>query len=80
MPTDTELERVPIPSTPKLNVVGKPAPLDIEKLARQIQDPQAAFERDANNTAPRLQIFVTLGMPEASLSARSTAPSPPMTP
>ena len=69
MPTDAELERVPIPSTPKLDVVGKPAPLDIEKLARQIQDPQAAFERGANDTAPRLQIFVTLAMPEASLSA-----------
>jgi len=69
MPTDAELERVPIPSTPKLDVVGKPASLDIEKLARQLQDPQAAFGRGANDTAPRLQIFVTLGMPEASLSA-----------
>jgi conjugal transfer pilus assembly protein TrbC len=69
MPTDAELERVPIPSTPKLDATGPNAPLDIEKLARQIQDPQAALERDANNTSPRLQIFVTLAMPEASLAA-----------
>jgi conjugal transfer pilus assembly protein TrbC len=69
MPTDAELERLPITSTPKLDVVGKPAPLDIEHLARQLQDPQAAFERDANNAAPRLQIFVTLAMPEVSLAA-----------
>ncbi len=69
MPTDAELERMPIPSTPKLDGTGPTAPLDIEKLARQIQSPKAAFERDANNAAPRLQIFVTLAMPEASLSA-----------
>jgi len=69
MPTDAELERVPIPSTPKLDVVGKPASLDIEKLARQLQDPQGAFGHGANDNAPRLQIFVTLAMPEASLSA-----------
>jgi len=69
MPTDGELERVPIPSTPKLNVTGATAPLDIEKLARQIQEAPAALERGANGTAPRLQIFVTLAMPEASLSA-----------
>jgi len=69
MPTDAEVERVPIRSTPKLDALGKPASLDIEKLARQIQDPQAALERGADNASPRLQIFVTLAMPEASLSA-----------
>ena len=70
MPTDAELERAPVPSTPKLNnTAGPPSPLDLEKLARQIQDPKVAFERDANHAAPRLQIFVTLAMPGASLSA-----------
>ena len=69
MPTDAELERVPIPSTPALDVVRKPASLDIERLARQVQEAPAALGRDANDTAPRLQIFVTLAMPEASLRA-----------
>jgi len=63
MPTDAELERVPIPSTPKLNVTGPTAPLDIERLARQIQDPQATFERGANDTAPRLQIQLSTDKP-----------------
>ena len=69
MPTDAELERVPVPSTPKVSTTGSTAPIDLEQLARQIQDPQTTFARDANNAAPRLQIFVTLAMPEASLSA-----------
>lgn len=68
-PTDAELERVPIPSTPKLDGTGPPAPIDLEKLAGHLQEPLAVRERGANDTAPRLQIFVTLAMPEASLSA-----------
>ncbi|MBK6603825.1 MAG: type-F conjugative transfer system pilin assembly protein TrbC [Betaproteobacteria bacterium] len=69
MPTDAELERIAIPSTPKLDGTGPTAPLDLEQLARQLQDAQAKFARAANDTAPRLQIFVTLAMPEPSLRA-----------
>ena len=69
MPTDAELERIAIPSTPKLEGTGPTPPLDLEKLARQLQDAQAKFARAANDTAPRLQIFVTLAMPEPSLRA-----------
>jgi len=69
MPTDAELDRVPIPSTPKIDAKSKPAPIDVESLARQFQDPRAGFVGDANNAPPRLQIFVTLAMPEASLRA-----------
>ena len=69
MPTDAELERVPIPSTPNLDGAGKPAPVDVEAIARRYPSPQGAVAPDANNTSPRLQIFVTLAMPEASLSA-----------
>jgi conjugal transfer pilus assembly protein TrbC len=69
MPTDAELERIAIPSTPKLDGTGPTAPLDPEKLARQWHDAQARLARAANDTAPRLQIFVTLAMPEPSLRA-----------
>jgi len=69
MPTDAELERVPIPSTPNLDGAGKPAPVDVEAIARRYPSPQGAVSPDANNTSPRLQIFVTLAMPEASLAA-----------
>jgi conjugal transfer pilus assembly protein TrbC len=69
MPSDAALDRVPIPSTPKIDTVVKPTPIDVEGLARQYQDPHAGFEGDANNPSPRLQILVTLAMPEASLRA-----------
>ena len=69
MPTDAELERIAIPSTPKLEGTGPTAPLDLQNLARRLQDAQAKFARAANDTAPRLQIFVTLAMPEPSLRA-----------
>ncbi|MBL0292028.1 MAG: type-F conjugative transfer system pilin assembly protein TrbC [Betaproteobacteria bacterium] len=69
MPTDAELERIAIPSTPQLDGTGPTAPLDLEQLARQLQDAQAKLARAANDTAPRLQIFVTLAMPEPSLRA-----------
>jgi conjugal transfer pilus assembly protein TrbC len=69
MPSDAELDRVPIPSTPKIDALGKPAPIDVEGLARQYQNQPAAFASNANNASPRLQIFVTLAMPEASLRA-----------
>ncbi len=69
MPTDAELERIAIPSTPKLDGSGPTAPLDLEQLARQLQDAQAKFAQAANDTAPRLKIFVTLAMPEPSLRA-----------
>ena len=69
MPTDAELERVPIPSTPNLDALGKPAPVDLEAIARRYPSQQGAVAPDANNTSSRLQIFVTLAMPEASLAA-----------
>ncbi len=69
MPTDAELERIAIPSTPKLEGTGPTAPLDLEQLARQLQDAQATLARAATDTAPRLQIFVTLAMSEPSLRA-----------
>jgi len=69
MPTDAELERVPIPSTPNLDAVGKPMSVDVEAIARRYPNPQGAVAPDAKDASPRLQIFVTLAMPEASLSA-----------
>jgi conjugal transfer pilus assembly protein TrbC len=63
MPTDAELERVPIPSTPNVDALGKPAPVDVEAIARRYQSQQAALAPDANAASPRLQIFVTLAMP-----------------
>jgi conjugal transfer pilus assembly protein TrbC len=69
MPSDAELERIAIPSTPQLDGTRPTAPLDLEKLARQLQDAQASLARAATDTAPRLQIFVTLAMPEPSLRA-----------
>jgi conjugal transfer pilus assembly protein TrbC len=72
MPSDAELDRVPIASTPKIDASGTPAPIDVERLARQYQDPRASFDANANTAAPRLQIFVTLAMPEASLRALVT--------
>jgi conjugal transfer pilus assembly protein TrbC len=69
IPSDAELDRVPIPSTPKIDASGTPAAIDLESLARQYQEARAGSDANATNASPRLQIFVTLAMPEASLRA-----------
>lgn len=70
MPTDAELQRVPVPSTPRLDALPKPAapnPVDLEALARgfDAQAGQPALRADAG---PALLVFISFAMPEATLT------------
>lgn len=70
MPTDAELRRVPVPSTPNIDALPKPAtqaPVDLEALARgfDAQTGQAALSPKAG---PVLLVFISFAMPEATLS------------
>ena len=54
MPTDAELERVPIPSTPKLDVTGPTAPLDLEEARPPDPGPASRVRarRERHHAAP----------------------------
>ncbi len=70
MPTDAELRRVPVPSTPNIDALPKPtthAPVDLEALARgfDAQTGQAALN---SKPGPALLVFISFAMPEATLS------------
>ncbi|WP_428425537.1 type-F conjugative transfer system pilin assembly protein TrbC [Methylibium sp.] len=70
MPTDAELRRVPVPSTPNIDALPKPAtqaPVDLEALAHgfDAQTGQAALSPKAG---PVLLVFISFAMPEATLS------------
>jgi conjugal transfer pilus assembly protein TrbC len=69
MPTAAEVEAA-TSSTPKLNAIPSGAPLDIEALARALQEPSADLKSSIDTR--RLRIFVTLAMPEATLRALTT--------
>lgn len=68
MPTDAELARVPVPSTPNLDALPQPkGSIDVEALARRHQATEgrsgpAAFAQ------PALLVFVSLSLPEPTLT------------
>ena len=70
MPTDAELARVPVPSTPRIDALPQPAnkaPVDLEALARGF-DAHADKPGLAAAPGPSLLIFVSFAMPEATIS------------
>ena len=69
-PTDAELARVPVPSTPNLDALPQPAsraPVNLEALARGFEV-QGAAASLATPTGPSLLVFISLSMPEATLA------------
>ncbi len=70
MPTDAELARVPIPSTPHIDALPQPTtakPIDLEALARGF-DAQADKPALGTTSGPRLLVFISLAMPEATIT------------
>jgi len=70
MPTDEELARVPVPSTPRVDALPSPAssaPIDLAKIARGYTANPQAFGSALTSGDPGLLIFVSLSMPEPTL-------------
>jgi conjugal transfer pilus assembly protein TrbC len=70
MPTDAELARVPVPSTPRIDALPQPAtagPIDLAALAKGFE---AQADKPTLGTAPgpRLLVFISLAMPEATIT------------
>ena len=70
MPSDAELARIPVPSTPRIDALPQPtikAPVDLEALAK-------GFDAEADRpvlgaaSGPSLLVFVSLAMPEATIT------------
>lgn len=69
MPTDAELARVPVPSTPRIDALPQPAskaPVDLEALARGF-DAHADKPGLAAALGPSLFVFVSFAMPEVAI-------------
>lgn len=69
MATDADLRHVPVPSTPNIDALPRPAtqvPMDLEALARgfDAQNGQAALN---TKPGPVLLVFISFAMPEAAL-------------
>lgn len=70
MPSDAELSRVPVPSTPRIDALPRPTsrtPIDLEALARGY-DAQAGQPALQPRPGPGLLVFISFAMPEATLA------------
>lgn len=70
MPSDAELRRVPVPSTPNVDALPKPAtqaPLDLEALSRGF-DAQTGQATLTPKPGPALLVFISFAMPDATLA------------
>ncbi len=70
MPSDAQLRRVPLPSTPDIGALPRPkttVPLDLEAIAKGF-DVNVGFEQAQGLAAgPKLLVFVSFAMPEPTL-------------
>jgi conjugal transfer pilus assembly protein TrbC len=70
MPTEAELARIPAPATPRIEALPQPltkTPIDLEALAKGF-DAHADLPGSAAPTGPRLLVFVSFAMPEATIT------------
>lgn len=69
-PSDADLARVPVPSTPKVDMLPQPAtrtPIDLEALAKGF-DAQTGQPALKPNAGPGLLIFISFELPEPTLA------------
>jgi conjugal transfer pilus assembly protein TrbC len=69
MPTEAELARVPVPAPPRIDKLPHPVtrpPMDLEAIAKGF-DLQAGSPALKSPDGPRVLIFVSFAMPEATL-------------
>ena len=70
MPSDAELARVPLPSTPKLDALPQPVArpgIDLEAVARGYRAIEGAAMGALPSAEPTLLVFVSFSLPEATL-------------
>ncbi len=71
MPSDAELSRVPIPSTPKVDALPQPMvtpQIDLEAIARGYRAIEGSAAASAlPTTEPKLLVFVSFSLPEPTL-------------
>ena len=71
MPTDVELARVPIPGAPRIENLPQPVtrmPIDLEAISKGfvVQNGAQAAAMTEGKAGPRVLIFVSFAMPEAT--------------
>jgi conjugal transfer pilus assembly protein TrbC len=72
MPTDAELARVPVPAAPRIENLPQPVtrmPIDLEAISKgfDVQNGAHAAAMAPGKAAPKVMIFVSFAMPEATL-------------
>lgn len=70
MPSDAELARVPLPSTPKLDALPQPVArpgIDLEAIARGYRAIEGTTAGALPSAEPTLLVFVSFTLPEATL-------------
>lgn len=72
MPTDAELARVPVPAGPRIENLPQPVtkvPVDLEAVSRgfDLQAGVPGLKAPGGKAGPKLLIFVSLAMPDATL-------------
>lgn len=72
MPTEAELARVPVPGTPRIENLPQPVtrmPIDLEAISKgfELQNGAQASAMRSSKAGPKVLIFVSFAMPEATL-------------
>jgi conjugal transfer pilus assembly protein TrbC len=72
MPTEAELARVPAPGAPRIESLPQPMlrlPVDLEAISKgfDVQNGAQAAAMNPGNAGPRVLIFMSFAMPEATL-------------
>ena len=72
MPTEAELAKVPVPGTPRIENLPQPAtrmPIDLEAISKgfDVQNGAHASAMSPGKAGPKVLIFVSFAMPEATL-------------
>ncbi len=72
MPTEAELARVPVPGTPRIENLPQPVtrmPIDLEGISKgfDLQNGAQAGAMRSGKAGPKVLIFVSFAMPEATL-------------
>mgnify|MGYP002784878179 FL=1 len=72
MPTEAELARVPIPGAPRIENLPRPVtsmPIDLEAISKgfDLQNGAQAAALTSGKAGPKVLIFVSFAMPEATL-------------
>ena len=83
MPTEAELARLPIPGAPRIENLPRPVtsmPIDLEAISKgfDLQNGTQAAAMTSGKAGPKVLIFVSFAMPEATLQRLVDLTCPPL--